>query len=170
MEIQEAKAGSEGVERGWGGRRGSGWGPRVRVRRQLRKSEIQEEAEGQRAEGRGVRKESEKGLEKRLRIWEWIGEQRRRGHRWVGWAGGARSGTKGPLGGVGWGEKRQGCGGSTEGLRPLAASRGPDSPTSSFLQIPEEVGIRKDPRFHPSLNQPQRLLQPGGLRRASGDR
>ena len=80
IEIQEAKAGSEGVERGWGGRRGSGWGPRVRVRRQLRKSEIQEEVEGQRAEGRGqrgLRKESEKGLEKRLRIWEWIREQRR---------------------------------------------------------------------------------------------
>ena len=72
-------------------------------------------------------------------------------------------------GGVGR-KERQGCGGSREGLCLLAASQGLDSRGSSFLQIPEEVGVRKDPRFHPSLNQPQRLLQPGGLRRAWGDR
>lgn len=180
MEVQEAKAGSEGVERGWRGRRGSGWGPRVRVRRQLRTSEIQGEAEGlgsaqretegQRAEG----KESEKGLEKRLRIWEWTQEQRR--HLRAQTGGDGQEGQGQELRGRafrrgGVGRKEAGMWRQEEGLRrPLAASWGPDSPGSSFLQIPEEVGIRKDPRFHPSLNQPQRLLQPGGLRRAWGDR
>lgn len=94
-------------------------GPKVRVRRQLWTPEIQGETEGlgrvqketggQRAEGRGVRKESETGLEARLRIWEWTQEQRRHLRAQMGDGGqeGLGQGLRGrAFRRVGWEEKR----------------------------------------------------------------
>lgn len=117
---------------------------------------VRERAEGK-AEDLGVDPGAEKALE---------GTDGRCGQEGLGQGLRGRAFRRGGVGR----KERQGCGGSREGLCLAAASQTPDSRGSSFLQIPEEVGVRKDPRFHPSLNQPQRLLQPGGLRRAWGDR